>query len=1009
MDGVLKQSVVCPVFIGHTTHVATLRALFQRAKGHGGQTVVLTGEAGVGKTRLVAQAQASAENQGFHILQGGCFQTDRASPYGPLLDLLRNRFASHPVAMLLDAFGPAAPLLAPLLPDLVPPLPDPTAALPGLLAPEPHQLIGAFTRFFVRQAAAQPLLVIVEDLHWSDDRSLECLYHLARHCPQHPLVLLLTYRSDEVPPRLQHWLAQLDRERLAQELALPCLTRSEVEAMLRAIFALARPVRVEFLDALYRLTGGNPFFIEEVLTSLIAAGDIFYRDGVWDRKPLDELRIPRSVQDAVQQRAARLSAPAQALLRLAAVVGRRFDFAFLQALTAQDEPRLLALLHELVAAGLVVEATADQFAFRHALTCEAITASLLTRERQTLHQTILVALEQQDAAALTTRLPELAHHAYQAGRWGQTLAYANSAGERALALYAPRAAIEQFTYARKAAQHLGLPTPLGVLHGCGQAYEWVGDFMAARQDYEAALAQAHAAADRRSEWQVLLDLGLLWAGRDYGESHTYYQQALDLARTLGQPTLLAHSLNRLGNWYTNADQPAAGQHAHQEALSLFDTLGDQRGRAATLDLLGIAACARGDLIRMDGFYRQAITLFEGLDERRGLVGSLATRAAGGGILHSTTVAPATPSPEAVAAGERALRLAREIGWRAGEAYTQTLLGSHLATQGAYGRALQLVQHALAIAEEIEHRAWIAQAHHTLGALYLDLLALPAAQHHLEHALALAQALGSTYRLRVVTGSLALAAIAARQLDHAERALDAVLDSATPMETLGQRLCWSARAELALTHGAPDQTRAIAERLIASVARRGAGDPPAVPYLALLRGTALAALGRTEEAQSTLVAAREGALRQGTQPLLWRVEVVLGHLYHAEHHHAEAERSFDAAAASIAASAASIADDQVRDTFRQAANARLPTPPPWRSSLAPTLALGALSPREREVADLIAQGLPNGAIAERLVLSKRTIETHVGSILGKLGFTTRAQIIAWVLAEGRTSLDDTLPR
>src|SRR5262249_38853515 len=152
-------------------------------------------------------------------------------------------------------------------PDLVPPSADRSSLLLGAVAQEKHQLIAAFTQFFVRQAVDRPVLVIVEDLHWSDDSSLECLYHLARSCSKHPLVMLLTYRNDGVGPRLRHWLAQLDRERLAQEITFRCLSRHEVDDMLRAIFALSRPVRVEFLDAIYALTEGNPFFIEEVLTS----------------------------------------------------------------------------------------------------------------------------------------------------------------------------------------------------------------------------------------------------------------------------------------------------------------------------------------------------------------------------------------------------------------------------------------------------------------------------------------------------------------------------------------------------------------------------------------------------------------------------------------------------------------------------------------------------------------------------------------------------------------------
>jgi DNA-binding NarL/FixJ family response regulator len=1006
MAGPLNQPVVCPVLIGRTPHAAALGQLFQLAKSGSGRTVLIAGEAGVGKTRLVAEARAYAADQGFYVFQGACFQTDSASPYAPLLDLLRTRFAGQPLAAITAALGPAAPLLCPLLPDLVSLSSDRSPLQPHNLAQEKHQLIAAFTQSFMRQTAEHPVLVIVEDLHWSDDSSLECLYHLARSCRQHPLVMLLTYRNDDVPPRLRHWLAQLDRERLAQELTLTCLSRSEVDAMLRAIFVLSRPVRVEFLDAIYALTEGNPFFIEEVLTSLIASGDIFYRDGGWDRKPLGELRIPRSVQDAVAQRAARLSEEARELLRLAAVVGRRFDFAFLQALTQHDEAHLLALLKELVASGLVVEKTADQFAFRHALTREAISADLLARERRALHQVIAETMERHYAAALGAWLPDLAHHSYQAGRWEQALAYTRAAGERAMALYAPRAAIEQFTHALEAAQHLGRAAPLAVLRLRGQAYEWVGDFDAARQDYEATLAQARAAHDRQSEWQTLLDLGLLWAGRDYLRSRDYYQRVLELARTLDQPALLAHSLNRLGNWYTNADQPQDGQQHHQQALAIFDALGERHGRAATLDLLAIAACVGGNLVQMVVYYRQAVELFEELDERRSLVSCLATLAAGGGILHSSTVVPAMASPMAVREGERALMIAHEIGRREGEAYAQTVLGSHLGTQGAYGRALLVVQNALAIAQEIEHRAWIAQAHQTLGALYLDLLALEAAQQHLEHALALAQELSSTYRLRVVTGALAAAYIAANQLARAETALGAVLGRDTPAETLGQRQCWLAMAELALARNHPDQALTIADRLIATALDTDSAGQAATPRLALLRGEALAALRRVVEAEEALEAARAGTLRHGARPLLWRVHVALGRLYRTQDRQGDAERAFRDASTVIEELAAGIPDDTIRETFRRAATAQLPQPP-HASSHVPSQAFGNLSAREREVAALIAQGKTNREIAEALVVSKRTVETHVGSILAKLGFTTRAQIIAWALAEGMANSDESV--
>src|SRR5262249_39241310 len=147
---------------------------------------------------------------------------------------------------------------------------------------------------------------------------------------------------------------------------LPRLTPSEVDAMLRAIFDQPQPIRADFLHTICDLTDGNPFFIEEVVRSLIAEGGIFRSGRHWERRDLAQLQIPRSVQDAVLQRTARLSPEEGRLLRLAAVAGRRFDFAVLQALTGEEEGRLVALVQPLVAAQLVVEESADRFAFRHA-------------------------------------------------------------------------------------------------------------------------------------------------------------------------------------------------------------------------------------------------------------------------------------------------------------------------------------------------------------------------------------------------------------------------------------------------------------------------------------------------------------------------------------------------------------------------------------------------------------------------------------------------------------------
>src|SRR5262249_34294022 len=150
---------------------------------------------------------------------------------------------------------------------------------------EKRRLLQACTQFVQQLATVgQPLLFVVEDLHWCDDTSLDWLLSFARQLASQPLLVLLTYRDDETHPTLNQLLAALDRLPLVSELVLPRLTRADVEAMLQAIFELTQPPRADFLDALFALTDGNPLFIEEVLKSLIASGDIYQEGGAWTRK-----------------------------------------------------------------------------------------------------------------------------------------------------------------------------------------------------------------------------------------------------------------------------------------------------------------------------------------------------------------------------------------------------------------------------------------------------------------------------------------------------------------------------------------------------------------------------------------------------------------------------------------------------------------------------------------------------------------------------------------------------
>ena len=574
------------------------------------------------------------------------------------------------------------------------------------------------TRLFIQQAEEQPLLLVIEDIHWSDGVSLELLFTLTRQLSNHRILLVLTYRGDENAEVLLPWLAQLERARLGQEIVLTRLGRDEVAAMLHEMFLLDRPVRADFLEALFTLTEGNPFFIEEAVNALIAGGEIFYHDGAWDRRPLAEIRIPRTIYDAVQRGAAQVTDAARQVLTLAAIVGRRFDFDLLLSLAELPEAQLIAALKELIAVRLIVEESGEHFAFRHALTREAIYAGLLTRERVTLHRTIGEAIEQLATGSVDQYLPELAYHFFEARQWERAFTYGRDAGEQALLLDAPRVAVEQLTRALEAAERLGIRPDAAMWRWRGQAYETLGEFERARDDLTTALRLARDDDDRRAEWEASLALGLLWSSRDYEQAGRFFRQALKLARRLADPAAVAHSLNRLGNWRVNAEPPRGAERYHQEALALFRSLDDRRGLAETLDLLGMATCMAGDVRRGVAYFQKASEAFRALNDRSGLVTPLVMQC----ILRDGYLATdgcvrgaQLDVDDVLKQGEEAIHCAQESGWRAGEVFAKFELAMSFGARGEYARALDLARDALATAEEIEHRQWIIGSQVVLGA------------------------------------------------------------------------------------------------------------------------------------------------------------------------------------------------------------------------------------------------------------------------------------------------------
>ena len=1003
MQASTTPPIITPTLVGRAGQLETLRGLIDLAQSGERHVALVSGEAGIGKSRLVAETKSYAAKQGFLVLQGNCFPADITYPYAPLLDLLRSLFAFHSADVLAAELHALARNIFPLLPELVPDQSMPIARLDP--EQEKRRLFAVLANFFIHLSAQSPLLLIIEDAHWSDDTSLDFLHTLIRRTMSQPFLLVITYRHDAISPSLSNWLVQMNRTRLAQEIRLVPLSCGEVDTMLSAIFDarhtsldMRRFLHGELLDTLYTLTEGNPFFVEETLTSLIATGHIFYVQGYWNRASSREISVPHSVQDSVHRRTEQLGDAARQVLTLAAVAGRHFDFALLQRLTSYDEHQLLQIMKELMSAQLVVEETGERFAFRHALTRRAIYTQLLIRERILLHRTIAETIEKFTPTSGERELEDLAYHFYQARAWEKTTDYAYQAGEKALRLYSHRAAIDYFTWVLDAADHLSSsPASPALYRARGQAYETLGEFEQAEQNYTRALEIARVRQDQQAEWHSAIDLGFLWAGRDYAKAGTWFQQALTLAQLLDNPALYARSLNRIGNWYLNVEQPGEAFRYHREALHIFEQLNDSHGIAETLDLLGMTSYLGGDLIQGTVYYTQAVARFRETGNQEGLTSSLATLVMRGPTFHTDMLVAAGSLAEAQQDAENALKIARKIGHRSAEAYALFQLGTCLGSSGEYGQALAAAQASLDIAEEIEHRQWQAAAHAMLGGIYAGMLALHQARTHFEQALALAIEVGSLFWTRMATGYLASVAIQLTDLAYAEKVLQADPSPNTPAQTMAQRMIWCTTSELELARGNPARALEILDQLDAFHTQ--VGEEQRSLRILKLRGEALAALQRPLEAEHPFIKAQEIAREKGAQPMLWRLCVIMGNFYLAQGRSAEAEQEFITARMLIEELAAAIEDESLREHFLHLAMTMLQHTRPLSPKYVAKQTFGGLTAREREVAVLIAQGKSNAEIADTLIVTKRTVETHIGNILFKLSCTSRTQIAVWAVETG----------
>jgi len=685
--------------VGREAEIQALREALERLQVGVGGIITIVGEAGIGKSRLVAELRKEAAPLGVRWVEGRCLSYGESMAYLPWVDILHELLG----VSVEDLHSEVRQVLRGFLEDLCPdhvdevypyvarmmslPLEDePDARLRGLDARTLKFLtFRAVERVVEAVASANPVVMVCEDLHWADASSLDLLEHLLSLTDRAPLLLVSVFR-----PYRDHgcWaireIAARQYDHRYTDVRLNPLSPADSETLvgnLLHVEALPRPLRSRILEH----AEGNPFYVEEVIRSLIDSELVVYDETTeqWQStRRVDDITIPDTLQGVLTARIDRLEEDARRVLQMAAVIGRIFPYRVLAAIspapTAASEE---ATLHQNLLVLQREEMTRErarvpepEYIFKHHLTQAAAYSGLLRRERRHLHRQVAEALEELYPDRMEEQLGLLAHHWEQAGERERAIEYLRRAGEQAAAQFANEEAVSYFSRALDLAPQEDLNTRYALLLAREQVYHVQGARQAQGQDVAALLELAEALNDDARRVEVaLLQGGWAQMIADYPTETVAFQTAVrlgDAVDDVGTQVMVYLQWSHL--FWGQGDFEAARSKLEQ-AIELARAAHLRREEARCLSHLGpLLIYCWGDYAGGRAYYEQALSIY------------------------------------------------REIGGRRGEAMMRLNLGSTALAQGGYDEAKARSEEAMRVFREIGDRWHEGQAHHLSGRVYHEL-------------------------------------------------------------------------------------------------------------------------------------------------------------------------------------------------------------------------------------------------------------------------------------------------
>jgi class 3 adenylate cyclase/tetratricopeptide (TPR) repeat protein len=831
-------------FIGRDTEIEVLRRALTRAGEGQGQLVAVVGEPGVGKSRLVWEFTHSHRSRGWLVLEAASVSYGKATTYFPVIELLRSYFGIEPrddarkmrekVTGKLVSLDRALETTLPAFLSLL----DVSVEDPEWAKLDPaqrrRQTLDGLKRLLLRESQVQPVLLVVEDLHWIDGETQAWLDLLVESLPTARLLMLVNYR----PEYTHGW----SNKTYYQQVRLDALPATSAGELLEALLGVS-PELEELKRLLIERTQGNPFFLEESGRALVETRMLAGERGAYRLVgPVKHLQLPATTQAILAARIDRLASEDKRLLQAAAVVGKDVPFALLEAIADEPEEPVRQSLARLQAAEFLYETSLFpdlEYTFKHALTHEVAYQGLVRERRCALHGRVLQALEQQWAGREQEKIELLAHHAERGELWDRAARYLYQAGERAYAQARYQAGASFYQAAVEALDQLG------------------------------------DAADLTLKLDACLEL---WSARSvtaqYGGVRELSEKAEALARALDDgPRLAQVRLRQAQAVSLDGVIPGTIESALEKAREAFERADpdDLRTRSYARFVMGNACRDLGRVTEAVWEFTAGLSLFEpvkGYGEEPGFVFPIYVSLS---AWRAEAYAALGDFPQAILSAQEALRVANDIQHPTSLAVANRHLGYVHSLRGEMATAVSFLERALAIGRE--HDLFLATIWASSHLAYV-LVLLGKRERGLE---CLAQAIkrssGITtprwHHYGTVTASTYLAA---GSYGEARAEIQVGLAAATERNAWGRRATWRRLEAEVLTPADPVGARERFEEALALATELGIRPEAAHCHLGL--GKLYRRTGKREQAQEHLTTSSSMYCEMGMTYWLKQVDAVM---------------------------------------------------------------------------------------------------------------------------------------